>query len=82
MPHSKLKERAHLFNSGVAKSLCGQTFDFTLEGDQDMKFRLHCKVCPKLAVKVFNEVRIPKKATTLREQQHNEAKRMKRVLAH
>ena len=82
MLHSKFKERAHLFNSRIPKCPCGQTFDYESERDWDMKFRSHCKVCPKLVVNVFKEVRVPEKATMLREQQHNEAERLKRIIEH
>ena len=82
MPHSKFKERAHPFNSRVAKCAYGETFNYASERARDMKFRLHHKVCSKPVARVFKEVRIPKKATTLREQQHNQAKRMRRVLEH
>ena len=40
-----------------------------------MKLRMHRKFCSK-PPRGFNEIRVPKKATTLREEQLNEAERM------
>ena len=79
MPHCKFKERTHPFNSRVGKCPSDQNFNYASKRDRDMKFRLHR---PKPAVRVFKEVRIPKKATMLRERHHNEAERMRRVLEH
>ena len=65
-PHSTFKEKAHPLNPGVGKCPCGQTFDYASERDWDTKFRLHSKVCPKLA-KGSKLVRIPKKVMTLKD---------------
>ena len=74
MPHSNFKERSQEFNTVVGKCPCGQTFEYTSERDMKMKLRMHRRFCsnpPKGLTK--------KKATTLREQQLNEAERMKKV---
>ena len=78
MPHSNFKERSRAFNAGVGKCSCGQTVEFASERDQKMKLRLYLKFCPNLP-KSFNLIGIPKKACTMREQQINEAERMKEV---
>ena len=76
MPHSNFKWRATEFNLRVGKCSCGQTFECTSERDTNMKLRMHCKFCSK-PPRVFDEIRVPKKATMLREQQLNEDERMK-----
>ena len=78
MPPSNFKERSHTFSSGIGKCSCGQTFDYTSERDMNMKLRMHLKFCSK-PPKGFDKIRVPKKATTLREQQLNEAERMRKV---
>ena len=78
MPHSNFKERSQKFNTGVGKCPCGQTFENTSERDMKMKLRMHCRFCSN-PPKGFNKIGIPKKATTLREQQLNEPERMKKV---
>ena len=78
MPHSNLKERSHEFNTGVEKCPCGQTFEYTSERDMKMKLRMHCRFCSNPS-KGFDKTGILKKATTLREQQLNEAERMRKV---
>ena len=78
MPHSNFKERSQAFNTGVGKCSCGKTFEFASERDMKMKCRIHRRFCsnPPLA---FNKIGIPKKACMMREQQLNEAERMKKV---
>ena len=76
MLHSNFKERSHQFNLGVAKFLCGQTFDFTSERDWGMKLCLDHKFCSKPA-EGSRQIRTPRKATMLREQQPNEDERMR-----
>ena len=76
--NGNFKERSHQFNSGVGKCPCGQTFDSASERDMNMKLRMHHKFCFKLA-EGFRQIGTPKKATTLREQQLNEAKRKRKV---
>ena len=78
MPHINFKERSHTFNSGVGKCPCGQTFDYGSERDMNMKLWMHCKFCFN-PPKGFHKIRVSKKATTLREQQLNEAERMRKV---
>ena len=78
MPHSNFKERSQEFNTGVGKCSCGQTFEYTSERDMKIKLRIHCRFCSNPLV-AFDKIGIPKKATTLREQQFNEAERMKKV---
>ena len=78
MPHSNFKQRAAEFSSGVGKCSCGQTLDFASERDMKMKLRMHLKFCSK-PPKGFNKIRVPKKACTRREQQLDEAERMRKV---
>ena len=78
MPHSDFKQRATEFTSGVGKCSCGQTFDFASERDMAMKLRMHRKICSK-PPKGFNKIGVPKKACTMREQQLNEAERIRSV---
>ena len=78
MPHSNFKERSQEFNTGEGKFPCGQIFEYTSERDMKMKLRMHLRFCSNLP-KGFNKIEIPKKAITLREQQLNEAERMKKV---
>ena len=69
MPHSNLR---------VGKCSCGQTFECALERDMNMKLQMHSRFCSE-PPRVFDEIRVPKKATTLREQQLNEYERMRKV---
>ena len=78
MPHSNFKERSHTFNTGVGKRSCGQTFDFDSERDMKMKLRMHLKFCSN-PPKGFDKIRVPKKACMMREQQLNEAEKMRSV---
>ena len=78
MPRSNFKERSQEFNKGVEKCPCGQTFEYTAERDMKIKLRMHRRFCSNPA-KGFDKIGIPKKATTLREQQLNEAERMRKV---
>ena len=78
MPHSKLKERAILFNSGVGKCPYGQTIIYESDRDLSMKVQLHRKVCPNLP-EGHKHIRTPKKAMTLKEVQHNDAEGRRRV---
>ena len=76
MPHSNFKVRSQAFNTGVGKCSCGQTLDFASERDMVMKLRMHHKFCSSLPVR-FNKMGVPKKAMTMREQQLNEAERIR-----
>ena len=78
MPHSSFKERSHQFNSRIGKCLCGQTFEYTSERDMKMKLRMHRRFCSNNP-KGFDKIGIPKKTMTLREQQLNEAERIRKV---
>ena len=81
MPHSTFKARTAQLSLEVAKCPCGQTFVFASDRDQDMKFRMHNKVCPK-QVEGYKQVRVLKKAMARREQQHNKAEKLRRVHKH
>ena len=70
MPHSNVKGRSQEFNTGVGK--------YTSERDMKVKLRMHRRFCSN-PPKGFYKIGILKKATTLREQQLNEAERMKKV---
>ena len=76
MPHSNFKDKA--FNTGVGKCSCGQTFEYASERDMKMKLRIHLKFCSNPPV-AFDKIRVPKKVMTLREQQLDEAERMRKV---
>ena len=78
MPQSNFKERSYTLNTGVGKRSCGQTFDFTSEKDMNRKLQMHHKFCSK-PPKSAKQIRKPNKATTLREQQLNEAEKIRRV---
>ena len=78
MPHSNFKERSQEFNTGVEKCPYGQTFEYISERDMKMKLRMHRRFCSNPPV-AFDKIGIPKKATTLREQQMNEADRIRKV---
>ena len=79
MPHGNFKERSHQFNSGIGKCPCGQTFEYTSERDMKMKLRImHHRFWSNPPV-AFDKIGIPKKAMTLREQQLNEAERIRKV---
>ena len=78
MPHSNFKLRVTEFNLKVGKCPCSQTFECASERDMNMKLQMHCKFCSK-PPRGFNEIRVPKKAMTLREQQLNEYERMRKV---
>ena len=54
-----------------------QTFEYTSERDMKIKLRMHLKFCSNPPS--FDKIRVPKKATTLREQQLAEAERMRKV---
>ena len=78
MPHSNFKERSHQFNSGIGKSPCGQTFEYISERDMKMNLRMHRRFCSNPSV-AFDKIGIPKKSCMLREQQLNEAERIRKV---
>ena len=78
MPHNNFEDRAYEFNSRIEKCPCGQTFVYTSERDMKMKLRMHLRFCSNPPA-AFDKIGIPKKATTLREQQLAEAERMHKV---
>ena len=78
MPHSNFKDKTCAFNTGVGKCSCGKTFEYASERDMKMKFQMHLRFCSNPPV-AFDKIRVPKKATTLREQQLAEAERMHKV---
>ena len=78
MPHSNFKERSQAFNTGVGKCLCGKTFKFASEREMKMKCRMHRKFCSNPPV-ALDKIRVSKKACTMREQQLNEAERIRKV---
>ena len=78
MPHSNFKGKSRILSWGVEKCSCGQTFDFTSEGDMKMKLRMHLKFCFK-SPKSFDKIRVPKEACMMGEPQLNEAERKRLV---
>ena len=78
MPHNNFKDNSYAFNTGVGKCLSGKTFEYASERDMKMKLQMHLRFCSNPPV-AFDKIRVPKKATTLREQQLAEAERMKKV---
>ena len=78
MPHSNFKDRAYEFSTGIGKCPCSQTFKYTSERDMKMKLPMHRRFCSNPPV-AFNKISVPKKACTMREQQLNEAERIRKV---
>ena len=78
MPHSNFKRTVTEFEDGVGKCSYGQAFECASERELAMKRRMHCRFCSNPPV-AFKKIRIPKKATTMREQQLAEAERMRKV---
>ena len=78
MPHSSFKRKATEFGAGVGKFSCGQTFECASERELVMKHRMQHRFCSNPPV-AFDKIGIPKKAATLREQQLNEAERIRKV---
>ena len=78
MPHSNFKRKVTEFETGVGRCSCGQTFECASERELAMKRRMHHRFCSNLPA-AFDEIGIPKKACTIREQQLNEYERMKKV---
>ena len=78
MPHSSFKRKATEFEAGVERCSCGQTFECASERELAMKHRMHCRFCSNPPV-VFDKIKVPKKAYTMREQQLNEAERIRKV---
>ena len=78
MPHSNFKWRATEFNAGVGKCSCSQTFECASEREIAMKHRMHRRFCSNPPV-AFDKIKVPNKACMMREQQLNEAKRIRKV---
>ena len=78
MPYSNFKRKATEFEAGVGRCSSGQTFECASERELAMKRRMHCRICSNPPV-AFDKIGIPKKAATLREQQLNEAERIRKV---
>ena len=78
MPHSSFKRKVTDNGAGVGRCPCGHTFECASERELAMKHRIHCRFCsnPSLA---FDKIGVSKKAATLREQQINEAERIRKV---
>ena len=78
IPHRNFKERSRSFNRGVGKCSCSQTLEYASERDMAMKLRMHSRFCSKPPAG-FDKISVPKKACTMREQQINEAERIRSV---
>ena len=78
MPHSNFKRKATEFEAGVGRCSCGQTFECASERELAMKRRMHHIFCSNPPV-AFDKIKVSKKACTMREQQHNEAEKMRKV---
>ena len=78
MPHSNFKRKVKEFEAGVGRCSCGQTFKCASKRELAMKCRMHLRFCSNPPVD-FDKIGIPKKACTMREQQLNEAERIRKV---
>ena len=78
MLHSSFKRKPTEFEAGVGRCSCGQTFECASKRELSMKRRMHRRFCSNPPV-AFDKIGIPKKAATLREQQLNEAERIRKV---
>ena len=78
MPHSNFKRKATEFEAGVGRCSCGQTFECASKRELAMKRRMHRRFCSNPPV-AFDKIKVSKKACTMREQQLNEAERMRKV---
>ena len=73
MPHSSLE-----FGAGVGRCSCGQTFECASERELAMKHRIHRRFCSNPPLD-FDKIGIPKAACMMREQQIDEAERIRKV---
>ena len=78
MPHSNFKRKFTEFEAGVGRYSCDQTFECASEQELAMKRRMRLRFCSNPPV-AFDKIEIPKKACTMREQQLNEAERIRKV---
>ena len=78
MPHSNFKRKVTDNGEGVGRCPCGQTFKCASERELAMKCRIHRRFCSNPPVAV-DKIGIAKKACTMREQQLNEAERIRKV---
>ena len=78
MPHSNFKRKATEFEAGVGRCSCGQTFERASERELAMKHGMHRRFCSNSPV-AFDKIKVPKKACTMREQQLNEAEKIRKV---
>ena len=78
MPHSSFKRKDTEFGAGVGRCPCGQIFECASKRELAMNHRMHRRFCSNPPV-AFNKIGIPKKACTMREQQLNEAERVRKV---
>ena len=78
MPHSNFKRKVTDNGDRVGRCPCGRTFECASEQELAMKHRIDHKFCfnPPVA---FDKIGIPKKVCTMREQQLNEAERIRKV---
>ena len=78
MSHSNFKRKATEFGAGVGRCFFGQTFECASERELAMKRRIHRRFCSNPPV-AFDKIGVSKKTATLREQQLNEAERIRKV---
>ena len=78
MPQSNFKRKAKEFGAKVERHSCGQTLECASEQELAMKRRIQCRFCSNPPV-AFDKIRVPKKATTLKEHNSYEAERIRKV---
>ena len=78
MPHSNFKRKATEIEAGVGRCSCGQTSECASERELAMKRRMHHRFCSNPPV-AFDKIKVSKKACPMREQQLNEAERIRKV---
>ena len=78
MPHSSFKRKVTDNGAGVGRCPCGQTFKCASERELATKCRIHRRFCSN-PHPAFDKIGVSKKAVTLREQQLNEAERIRKV---
>ena len=78
MPHSSFKRKVTDNGAGVGMCPCGQNFECASERELAMKRRIHHRFCSNPAL-AFNKIGIPKATCMMREQQLDEAERIRKV---